>query len=160
MLGVYARAWHGRQKGACGSLGVQRGPLARNGHLVPDIPHILNQRQVLHLIARSNLQADVTCAAREPPYTSPFYLLQALPQIFGRPGSKASQVYQQSLLQSAFHLSRELLICVCISASASLDFNHCPDVALQEVRETMLRLQRSALCKCLTVSYPCAGTKG
>ena len=105
-------------------------------------------------------QADVTCAAREPPYTSPFYLLQALPQIFGRPGSKASQVYQQSLLQSAFHLSRELLICVCISASASLDFNHCPDVALQEVRETMLRLQRSALCKCLTVSYPCAGTKG
>ena len=45
------------------SLGVQGGPLAGNGHMIPDIAHIFNQAQVLDLIAGSNLQADVTCNA-------------------------------------------------------------------------------------------------
>ena len=45
------------------SLGVQGGPLAGNGHMVPDVAHIFNQAQVLDLVARSNLQADVTCSA-------------------------------------------------------------------------------------------------
>lgn len=53
------------QSATCGhekrSLGVQGGPLAGNGHMVPDVAHIFNQAQVLDLIAGSNLQADVTC---------------------------------------------------------------------------------------------------
>lgn len=45
------------------SLGVQGGPLAGNGHMVPDVAHIFQEAQVLDLVAGSNLQADVTCSA-------------------------------------------------------------------------------------------------
>ena len=41
---------------------VQRRPLAGDRHPVPDVADVLDQRQVLHLVARRNLQPRLACS--------------------------------------------------------------------------------------------------
>lgn len=45
------------------SLGVQWVPLACHWHMVPDVAHVFNQAEVLHLVARGDLQPNITCEA-------------------------------------------------------------------------------------------------